>query len=88
MHAQLMPLFFMMSLMIDQTIKLKGLDHHVLCPMQCCMNGFVIDDEFLALIPSETVNVNKVCNSFDVTHSIILALQVTRVSYFDVRKPT
>ena len=28
---------------INQEIKMKGLNHHLLCPMQCCMNGVLID---------------------------------------------
>ena len=39
-------------LLINQAIEMKGLDHHLLCLMQYCMNGVLIDKvhEFLALI--------------------------------------
>ena len=45
-------------LLIHQAMEVKGLNHHLLCPMQCCMNGTVIDEvsNFLAPIPSETMN--------------------------------
>ena len=28
--------------LINQTIKMKGFDHHLLCAMYCCMNGVLI----------------------------------------------
>ena len=45
-------------LLINQAIEMKGLDHYLLCPMQCCVNGVLIDDipKFLAPIPSETTH--------------------------------
>ena len=44
-------------LLINQAIEMKDLDHHLLCPMQCCINNVVIDEalKFLAPIPSETM---------------------------------
>ena len=43
---------------INQVIKMECLDHHLLCSMQCCMNGVLINEvpKFLALIPSETMH--------------------------------
>ena len=29
---------------INQAVKMKGLGHHILCPMHCCMNGVLIDE--------------------------------------------
>ena len=45
-------------LLINQPIDMKGLDHHILCPMQCCMNVFLINDvpKFLAPVPGETMH--------------------------------
>ena len=45
-------------LLINQVIKMKCLDHHLLCPMQCCVNGVLIDvvPKFLAPISSETMH--------------------------------
>ena len=31
-------------LLTCQAIETKSLNHHLLCPMQCCMNGVLIDD--------------------------------------------
>ena len=47
------------TLYINQAIEMKDLDHHLLCPMQCCMNGVVINEvsKYLAPIPSETMHV-------------------------------
>ena len=44
-------------LLLNQAIEMKGLNHHLLCQMQCCMNGVLIDEvpKFLAPIPSETI---------------------------------
>ena len=33
-------------LFINQVIEMKGLDHHLLCPMQCHMNGVLIHERF------------------------------------------
>ena len=58
----------------NQAIELKGLDHHLLCVMQCCMNGILINDvlKFLAPIPSETIHAIQITNPFDATHPIII----------------
>ena len=46
------------SLSINQLIEKRGLNDHLLCTMQCCMNGVLIDEvpRFLAPIPSETIH--------------------------------
>ena len=61
-------------LLVNQAVELKGLDHHLLCPMQCCMNGAVID--FLAPILSETPHSIQIKNPFDTTHPIIIPLKL------------
>ena len=45
-------------LSIYQAIEIKSFNHHLLCPMQCCMNGMLKDEvpKFLALIPSGTMH--------------------------------
>ena len=45
-------------LLINQAIEMKGLDHHLLCMMQCCINGVLIDEvpKFVAPIPSKTMH--------------------------------
>ena len=35
--------------LINQAIEMKCLDHHLLCPMQCCMNDDLIDELCLRL---------------------------------------
>ena len=78
-------------LSINQAIEMKGLNHHLLCPMQCCMNGVLIDEvpTFLAPVPSETMHAIQIENPFDATHPIIIPLKLSRVTvYFEVRKPT
>ena len=32
------------TFLIYQEIEMKGLDHHLLCPMQCFMNGVLINE--------------------------------------------
>ena len=67
---------------------MKGLDHHLLCPMQCHMNGVLIDEvpKFLAPVLSETTHATQLENSFDATHQIIIPLKLNAViSYFMVR---
>ena len=70
---------------------MMDLDHHLLCPMQCCMNDVLIDEvlNFLAPIPSESMHATQIENPFDATHLIIIPLKSNGVSsYFEVRKPT
>ena len=78
-------------LLLNQAIEMKGLDHHLFCLMQCCMNVVLIDEvlKFLAPIPSETTHAIKLQNVFDTIHPIIIPLKRNRVtSFFEVRKPT
>ena len=73
-----------------QMIEMKGLDHHLLCPMEYWMNGVAIDKVYkcLATIPSEIMHAIKVVNLLDVTHPFIILLVITIVtSCFNVRKP-
>ena len=78
-------------LSINQAIEIKGFVHHLLCPMQCHMNGVMINEvsKFLAPIPSETTHAKQKENPFDATHHIIIPLKLSGVTtYFKVRKPT
>ena len=72
-------------LMITQTICIDGLVKHLLCPMQCCLNGVRISEvpKFLAESPSETTHAIELVHPFDATHLLIILLQLSRVtSYF------
>ena len=70
---------------------MKGLDHHLLCLMQCCMNSVLINEvsKFLAPILSETIYALQLETPFNATHPIIIPLKLKRVSsHFEVRTPT
>ena len=74
-------------LSIHHTIEVKDLYHHLLCPMQCCMNSQLIDDvpKFLNLFP-----VNP-CMSYCLKTLLMppIFVKLNRVtSYFNVRKTT
>ena len=74
-------------LLINQAIEMNGLDHHLLCPMQCCMNGVRINEvpKFLA---SETMHAKQLENPFDATHPIFIPMKLNGVtSYLKVRTP-
>ena len=51
-------------LLLNQVVEMKGLNHRLLCQMQCCMNGVLINEvpKFLALIPSETMHAIQIEN--------------------------
>ena len=73
--------------MVNQVIQRKVLDHHLIFSMLCCMKGVVIDEiiDLLAPIPIETTHAIQIMNPFDVTHPIILPLQIPKVAcYHDV----
>jgi hypothetical protein len=42
-------------LVINQAIHIPHLDHHLLCPMQCCINDVIVDNtpKFLASDPTD-----------------------------------
>ena len=76
-------------LSISQVIKMNSLDCHLLCSIQSCMNGVLIDEvsKFLAPILSETMHATQLENIFDATHPIIIPLKLYRVTnFFEVRK--
>ena len=78
-------------LLINHAIKMKGLNHHLLCPMQYCMNGVLIHEipKLLSSIPSETMHAIHLKNPFDITHPIIIPLKFNGLtSYFEIRTPT
>ena len=78
-------------LLINQAICINGLVKHLLCPMQCCLNGVYIGkiSKFLAETPSETTNAIELVHPFDATHPLIIPLPLSSVpSYFDVYSPS
>ena len=68
---------------------MKGLNHNLLCLMQHCVNGVMIDEvpTFQTTIPSKTTCAIQIENSIDSTHPIIIPLKLNGViGYFEVRK--
>ena len=74
-------------ILTHHAIEMKGLNHQLMHPMQCCMNGVWINEvpKFLAPNHSETMHVIQVTIPFNATNSIIIPWPLTRVTrYFDV----
>ena len=61
-------------LLSKQVIEIKGLGHHLFCPMQWCVNVILIDEvpKFFAPIPSDTTHALQLENHFDATHPIMI----------------
>ena len=79
------------SLLNQPDIEMKVKDHHLLCLVQCWMNGVLINEvpKFLTTIPSETMHVIQVENPFDATHTILTPSKLNRVTNdFNVKKLT
>ena len=77
--------------MINQAIEVIGLDHVLLCPMQCCLNGARIDElpKFLADSPSIENHAIQLTDPYDDAHPLLIPLKVHGVtSYFMASKPT
>ena len=71
--------------MINQAIHIDGQENHLLCPMQCHLNGEHISEvpKFLAESPSETTHAIVLTDPFDTAHPCIIQLQLSGVtSYF------
>ena len=60
--------------LINQAIKMKSLNHHLLCPMQCSMNGVWIDDvlNLLAPVSSENMHEIQIMIPFNAPYQIII----------------
>ena len=73
--------------MINQAIWIDGLVNHILCPMQCHLNGVQISEvpKFLAENPSKTNHAIELVDTFYATQPLIIPLQLSWVtSFFDV----
>ena len=78
-------------LVINQAIEIPHLEHHLLCPMQCRLNGIKISElpKFLAEDPDESTHSLQVVDPLDDSSPLFIPLSLTGVtSYFQVRKPT
>ena len=78
-------------LMIQQGICIDGLVNHLLCPMQCHLNGVQISEvlKFLAENLSETTHAIELVGPVNTAHPLIIPIQLNGVtSYFDVFSPS
>ena len=78
-------------LVVNQAIEVPHLQHHLLCPMQCRMNGVKLNElpKFLADDPDESTHALQVGDPLDSGHPLTIPLSLKGVtSYFRVRKPT
>ena len=72
--------------MINQAIHINGLEYHLLCFMQCHLNGQHIHGifKFLAEGPSVTTYAIELPHPFNAAYLLIILLQLIGVtSYFD-----
>ena len=77
--------------MINKAICINGLVNHLLCLMQCHLNGVHISEvpKFLAENLSKNTYAIELADLFDTAHLLIILLQLSRVtSYFDVLSPS
>ena len=78
-------------LVINQAICIDDLDNHLLCPMQCHLNGVQISEvlKFLAENLSETTHAIELVGPVNTAHPLIIPIQLNGVtSYFDVFSPS
>ena len=68
--------------MINQAIHIDQLVHHLLCNMQCHLNGVHISEvpKFLAETPSERTHAEELVNSFNAAHPLIIQLQLSGIT--------
>ena len=57
-------------LMINKAFHINGVENHLLCPMQCCLNSVHISEvpKFLAESPSMTAHAIDLTDPFDTAH--------------------
>jgi hypothetical protein len=81
----------MLHLVINQAIHIPHLDHHLLCPMQCRVNGVTVDKmpKFLAHQPTEQTHALTVPDPDNPPQMISLPLMICGVtSFLNVRNIT
>ena len=72
-------------LVINQAIEIPHLKHHLLCPMQCRLNGIKISElpKFLAEDPDDSTHSLQVVDPLDDSSPLFIPLSLTGVtSYF------
>ena len=73
--------------MINQAIHNNGIEDHLLCTIQCHLNGVHVSEvpNFLAESSSMTTQAIQQTGPNDVAHPLIITFQLSGVtSYFDV----
>ncbi len=78
-------------LIINQAIHIPHLDHHLLCPMQCCVNDVIVNDllKFLAADPTDQTHSLTLTNPDNPLQPVILPLTLRGVmSLLNVRSVT
>jgi hypothetical protein len=66
----------MLHLIINQAIHIPHLDHHLLCPMQFCMNDVIVNNlpKFLAADPTDQTHALTETNPDNPLQPVILPL--------------
>ena len=77
-------------LVVNQAIEVPHLQNHLLCPMQCRMNGVKINElpKFLAETPDKTTHALQVVDPLSESPLYIPMSLFGITSYFPVQKPT
>jgi hypothetical protein len=78
-------------LIINQAIHIQHLDHHLLCPMQCCVKDMTINNlpKFLAADPTDQTHALTLTDPDNPLQPVILPLTLRGVtSLFNVRSVT
>ncbi len=81
----------MLNLIINQAIHIPHLDHHLLCPMQCCVNDVTINNlpTFLAADPTDQMHALTLTDPDNPLQPVILPLTLRGVtSLLNVRSVT
>ena len=71
-----------LHLIINQAIHVPHLDHHLLCPMQCCVNDVIVDEtpKFLAVKPTDQTHALTVPDLDDPSQTLTLLLALRGVT--------
>ncbi len=81
----------MLHLIINQAIHIPHLDHHLLCPMQCCVNDVTVNNlpKFLAANPTDQMHALTINDPNNPLQPVILPLTLRGVmSLLNVRTVT
>ncbi len=72
----------MLHLIINQAIHIAHLDHHLLCPMQCCVNDMTVNDlpNFLAADPTDQMHALTLTDPDNPLQPVILPLTLRGVT--------